>query len=64
MAIRVNKRPVASHYALPGETIIEYGNGTVGGLISFREGPDGKLIVDLYRHDQDVDIRVGKADDA
>src|SRR5512137_41385 len=48
---------VASHYAGPSETIIEYTfpDGT-GGLISFLTLEDGAPSVSLYRHDPTVKI--------
>jgi hypothetical protein len=59
--IHVNIRPVANHYATPGERIVEYSNKKGdGGLISFRENDEGDLIVELYRHDKSVTIRVGE----
>jgi hypothetical protein len=63
--IHVNTSPVANQYAAPNEKIIEYsvggGSKLVGGLIAFRVLEDGKLVIDLYRHDADVEIRVGAA---
>lgn len=62
MAIKVNTRPVASHYSMSGEKVVEYSNAKgKGGLISFREDDEGNLIVELYRHDEGVIIRVGEA---
>lgn len=58
--VKINKNPVAGGYASPGEKIIEYSSPAGGGLISFKV-VDGRLTVDLYRHDPTVDIRVGKA---
>lgn len=65
----INTSPVAGRYAGPGERIIEYSSPSGGGgLISFRviAGQDGaeRLAVDLYRHDANVDIRVGLAEGA
>lgn len=60
--IKVNTNPVANAYASRGEHIVEYSNNQgQGGLISFREGDDGQVIVELYRHDENVLIRVGEA---
>lgn len=59
---KVNVNPIADKYAnWPDERIIEYSSPAGGGLISFTL-TDGGLVVDLYRHDATVDIRVGKAD--
>jgi hypothetical protein len=59
--IKVNTRPVASDYAAPGERIVEYSSLMGGGgLISFRE-VEGRLVVELYRHDKTVEIRVGES---
>lgn len=61
---KVTVNPVANNYAGPNERIIEYSvrgpGGTLGGLIALRLADDGTLVVDLYNHDKDVDIRVGK----
>lgn len=62
MSVKVNVRPVASNYALPGERIVEYSNKKGdGGVICFREDPEGNIIVELYRHDKTVQIRVGES---
>ena len=55
---RVNIRCVANQYAGPSERIVEFGgeNGA-GGLISLRNMPDGKLVVELYRCDDTVEVR-------
>lgn len=58
MSIKINTKPVASRYGVAGEKIIEYSCPSGGGLISFREDGDGKLIVELYRHDETVEIRL------
>lgn len=58
MSVRINAQPVAQGYAARGEKIIEYSSPSGGGLISFRE-VDGRVLVDLYRHDDTVDVRVG-----
>lgn len=58
---RISKGP-ASAYAAPGETILEFNNGTnatyslKGGLISFRNKPDGTLQVSIYNTDPGVEI--------
>ncbi len=67
---KVNTNPVANTYAGPAERIVEYsmpGKAT-GGLIAFRwvddadsDDPDaGTLVVDVYRHDPNVRVHVGK----
>ena len=59
----MSKRPTirkgpASSYAGPNETIIEFSDGAGnGGLISLRSADDGRLIVELYRVDEGVEIR-------
>ena len=60
---RVITNCVANHYAGPTERIIEYSfpDGS-GGLISLFVDSDGNPRVDLYRHDTNVQIVVGKAD--
>jgi hypothetical protein len=63
--IHVNTNPGANSYAAPNEKIIEYSvPGGPGGLIAFKVTDDGKLVIDLYRHDAEVEIRVGKAEGA
>jgi hypothetical protein len=59
---KVNTNPVANNYSAPNERIIEYSSKSGGGLIALRETDDGRLTVDLYRHDDTVDIRVGPAE--
>lgn len=58
------KRGVADRYAANNETIVEYTapGGGPGGLISFKTTSEGGLVVDLYRHDANVEIRVGKSE--
>lgn len=57
MGIKITLRPVANNYAMPGERIVEYSNDKgEGGLISFRDGEDGKIIVEPHRHDANVEI--------
>lgn len=58
---KVNTNPVANNYSAPNERIIEYSSKSGGGLIAFRE-VDGRLIVELYRHDATVDVSVGPAE--
>lgn len=53
---RIFKGP-ASHYAtMPGEAIYEFSDGQSGGLISMRRHPDGNLLVQIYRTDDDVEV--------
>lgn len=64
---KVTTNPVANTYTGDRERIIEYSirhpsRGSIGGLIALREMPDGTLLVNLYRHDPEVDIRVSPAD--
>lgn len=60
--IKVDTKPVADHYAGPNEKIVEYSTKEAGGgLIAFRITDDGRLVIDLYQHDPQVEIRVGKA---
>jgi hypothetical protein len=60
---RVLTKCVANAHSAPNERIIEYSAGTTGGLISFRLMDDGKLYVDLYRHDKGVVVRVGDTEE-
>lgn len=49
---------VASRYANNSrERVIEFSSKYGGGLISFFERDDGKLVVDLYRLDPNVIVR-------
>ncbi len=59
MKPKVTLRCPANAYAGPNERIIEYSADGQGGLISFVIG-NGKLTVQLYRHDATVEIRVSK----
>lgn len=55
---KVTTNPVANQYASTDERIIEYSNGMgVGGLIGLRNLEDGTMRVELYRHDDTVEIR-------
>lgn len=66
---RVITRCVANHYTAANERIIEFSNGErgsethKGGLISFRNMPDGTLRVDVYCCDAGVAV-VGPKDRA
>lgn len=57
---RINTRAVASKYAALGETIAEFSHDTGGGgLISMRRTEtDPGLVVELYRLDPQVTVRV------
>lgn len=55
--VNVNTSPVADRYAGPDERIVEFSSPEGGGLVSFMVR-DGKLIVDLYRLDDTVEVRV------
>lgn len=59
---RVILKSVADRYAGPGERIIEYSNGKLGGLISIQTLDDGCLNVCLYRHDPEVFVHVSKGE--
>jgi len=60
--VKINVNPVANRYAGSTEHIIEYtGPNGAGGLVSFIATDTG-VIVNLYRHDPQVDIRVNRAD--
>ena len=52
----VNLTPVASHYAMAHERIIEFTSESGGGLISFTV-QDGSLVIDVYRTDPTVIVR-------
>jgi hypothetical protein len=64
MAVRrisMNIAPVADIHSRPTERVIEYSDRRGrGGLISFRDTADA-LVVEPYRHDTDVEIRVDTA---
>jgi hypothetical protein len=57
----VRKGP-ASYHAGPTETIVEFSDGKSGGLISIRRNAADKLVLDVYRQDADVEVRVGKGE--
>jgi len=50
------RRGPASAYQLTGETIVEFTDGQSGGLIAIKRS-GGRLLVDLYRLDDDVVVR-------
>ena len=56
------ERGVADRYAMNDESIFEFSAGKRGhrrgGLISIRTDADGKVIVEIYRCDEGVDVRV------
>lgn len=58
------KRGVADRYASPGETIVEVYSRALGKgcLLSVRETPDGTLILEAYRADPGVFVRVNRVD--
>lgn len=60
---RVTLNCVADHYAAPGERIVEFMDAETGkgGLISFTRTDAGELVVNLYRLDAGVIVRVGEA---
>ena len=53
----IHKAKPADSYAMPGETIYEFTDGHSGGLISLARNSDGKLVIDVYRTDDDVLVR-------
>jgi hypothetical protein len=57
---RVTVNCTADAYAAPGERIVEFKDDTAdkGGLISFRRTDDGRLMVDVYRTDPGVVVRL------
>jgi len=61
---RINVRCVADKYSGPNESIVEFVAGErCGGLISFRYDPESEtLIVEPYRMDPGVTVRVGGMD--
>jgi hypothetical protein len=65
---RVILNCVASHYAAKKERIIEYSFGSddmgndLGGLIAFSFDREGNPRVELYRHDKEIKIVVGKGE--
>jgi hypothetical protein len=57
---RVMTKCVANTYAAPNERIIEFGSDNGGGLIAFRM-VDENLVVDVYRTDPTVIVRLDPA---
>ena len=57
MKTRIITKCVANHYAGPNERIIEFSHSNGGGLISFVETDDNRLIVEVYRIDDTVEVR-------
>jgi hypothetical protein len=61
---RVDTRCPANTYTRPHERIIEFSNGRVtqhkGGLVRFANDADGNLIVEVYRLDKGVIVRVSE----
>lgn len=53
---RVITNCVAQQYAGPNERIIEFSSTQGGGLIAFRECPDGRLLVSVYNIDDTVNV--------
>lgn len=62
---KITTKCPANYFAHPTERIVEYSGGfenRIGGLISFRNTPDGGLEIFLYRHNKKVKITVGKGE--
>ncbi len=59
MKPRVITKCVANAHAAANERIVEFSSSRGGGLIAFTEYED-KLVVDIYRCDKTVEVRVGK----
>jgi len=59
---RIHKGP-ASQYAGRDEAIYEFTDGKSGGLIALERDSAGRLIVDLYRMDPDVFVRLPEGRD-
>lgn len=58
--VRVISPCVADRYAGPRERIVEFsGSEGKGGLISIREDERGQIVIEVYRADKGVFIRVG-----
>ncbi|WP_157187470.1 hypothetical protein [Nocardia vinacea] len=52
---------VASRYQGPDERIVEISHACGGGLISIRATGSGRLVIDLYRLDDTVEIHTPAA---
>ena len=61
MKPKVITKCVANAHSAANERIIEFSSKSGGGLIAFTEW-DGRLIVDVYRCDATVEVRVGKSE--
>jgi hypothetical protein len=61
---KVTVNPVANAYTSANERIVEYSHKGLGGLMALRALDDGTLLVNLYRHDEGVLIRVSPAEGA
>jgi hypothetical protein len=59
--IKVNTSPVADGFGADNERIIEFSSANGGGLISFKM-IEGRLVVDVYRTDDTVDVRRAPVD--
>lgn len=57
--VRVTTRCPANWYAGPQERVVEFSGSKLGGLISFRELPDGGIRVEVYRADKGVIVHAG-----
>jgi hypothetical protein len=51
------KKGPASAYALSNEAIVEFSDDKSGGLISISRDRKDRLIVSVYRTDEDVHVR-------
>ncbi|MEU2032807.1 hypothetical protein [Nocardia amamiensis] len=49
---------VASRYQGPDERIVEISHACAGGLISIRATGSGRLVIDLYRLDDTVEVHI------
>lgn len=56
---RVSTKCVANGYTGPNERIVEFSSANGGGLIAFRETPDGHLLISIYNCDSKVIVGVG-----
>lgn len=53
----IHKARPADRYAASGESIYEFTDGHSGGLIALARNAEDKLVVDVYRTDDDVVVR-------